>query len=518
VDLYFVSEREPFILIPFSEVDGSGQVLYTLKALGARKGNTGYRVPALAMNVDILSKIFLIPPKIQAFISSHEQIPKEPPIISRREKDFYPFQRHAVRYLIQDRFPGYYLSCSPGLGKTAIAIVAASLLGLEHILIICPKILRRHWLDELERWEGTSGYDAWGESPDPHEKWVISTYETVRGRTGAYRSQRWDLVIIDESTRSKNRGSKTFISLCKVRTASKRMWLLSGGPVTRFYDDLWAQFNLIWPQAFFSYWRFANRFCFVEETIWGKNIVGNQLIRPGVFDDFMLNVNMSDVLELPERTIETFSVVMDPEQQRISREIVTEFKASLRNEETINIPLRVAQMTRLLQVSSSLANLFEVDVSTKADTVLELLETVERPVLIWTFWRPGAGCLLRRLRKEGLNVELLIGGDEAPEYKLKRFKDGKLDVLILSLGVGKFGLTLIEAKTVIYVDVTFDFEALLQSSYRVYRIGLDHPVRIILLQSMNSIDSIVLANLRDKARGLASLTNEQLLDLLEDIS
>lgn len=518
MELYFVSKSEPYILVPFSEVDGNRTTEYTLKSLGARKGKTGFRVPALAMNVDVLATVLPIPYQIQEFISTQEKIPEEPRPISLKEMILYPFQRHAIRYLIRDHLPGYYLSCSPGLGKTAISIVAVSLLGLKHILVICPKILRGHWLDELEQWGGEFGYDAWGDSPDYSPGWTVSTYETVRTRIPEYTKIQWDLVIIDESTRSKNRSSKTFQSLQKLRQKSDRIWLLSGGPVTRFYDDLWTQFHLIWPQAFTSYWRFTNRFCFVEETIWGKNIVGNQTIRSGQFSDFMLNVNMADVLELPERTVETLPVVMHPEQRRISTEIVTEFKASLAQEKTINIPLRVAQMTRLLQVSSNLANLFEVDISAKADTILELLHVVDHPVLIWTFWRPGAGCLLRRLRKEGFRVELLLGGEEAPEYKLKLFKEKKLDVLILSLGVGKFGLTLVEAHTVIYLDVTFDFEALLQSSYRVYRIGLDHPVRIILLQSMNSIDSIVLDNLRDKARGLASLTNEELLVLLEDMS
>ena len=88
------------------------------------------------------------------------------------------------------------------------------------------------------------------------------------------------------------------------------MWLLSGNPVTRYADDLWSQLHLVWPKAFPSYWRFAKRYCVVEETPWGDKVVATRRTRDVMEEnsDLVVVTNQEEVLELPEARSNRFVV------------------------------------------------------------------------------------------------------------------------------------------------------------------------------------------------------------------
>jgi hypothetical protein len=89
-----------------------------------------------------------------------------------------------------------------------------------------------------------------------------------------------------------------------------------------------------------------------------------------------------------------------------------------------------------------------------------------------------------------------------------------MDVLVLSLGVGKFGHSMQKTRTTIYLDLTWAMDDYVQSLHRVRRIGLTHTPRVITLTNPGSIDEMVQENLAGKAIDVSHITNAQLASML----
>jgi SNF2 family DNA or RNA helicase len=77
----------------------------------------------------------------------------------------------------------------------------------------------------------------------------------------------------------------------------------------------------------------------------------------------------------------------------------------------------------------------------------------------------------------------------------------------------RFGLTLVEAKTILYFDMNFSAEHRLQSMDRNYRIGQDSEVRVIDLVHL-PIDELILETLQNNQK-LEHLSLGILLEKLE---
>jgi len=448
----------------------------------------------------------------------------------------YEFQKDAVDYLVSSRIPGSLLALSPGLGKTAVAIVAAEALGKQRILVIAPLSLLRTWRREIWEWSADGNRStvqiAHGESPskDPPVRWTVSNYHTVVGRLrDEYKKVKWDLVIIDESIMVKSRGAQRSQTLLKLRNQAKcQVWELSGSPVSKFVDDLYMQFQILYPKAFTSYWRFVDMYCLKGYTPWTNYLITGS--RTDIdfqeeFRDIMFVRNQKDVLpDLPEFIFHEIELELHQPQRKAYDDLVDDFSTTLSTGDKVQVSVIIAQLVRLQQIASNLMNVEKpnemgvyLDISIKADAIDQILETqmYELPMLIWVHWRRGAQALYNRLKKKDYNVGILLGGEgEKGAEKLEDFHEGKYDILILSMGVGKYGHTLTNTKTVIYYDKTWDMDAYVQSRRRVQRIGLEHRPVMVTLKCIDTVDEYVEANLAGKAPSVAQVSQDDLHDLM----
>lgn len=483
----------------------------------------------------------------------------------------YSYQQDAVRWLVENPYdhPGVLLALSPGLGKTIVSLTAAGVLDLNRVLIIAPLSLLSVWRWEAAKWFGRRSdsklpqtlHSVHGDKP-PESGWVVTNYNTVVSAkyNAEYAEEFWDLIILDESVKIKNRRTNTFQAIKNLRSNADRLWLLSGSPITRHPNDLWAQFNAIEPRGFRSYNNFIRRFCSVETNIYAKNpqtghaglkvtgTSGRNLRRD--FSDILFVRNQEQVLpDLPDMLFQDISVQMTHQQRRMYDQMVEQYISQLENGAEMGAASKLAQLIRLQQIASNLINLAGTDLagaqkwpdaSGKADMLEEMIEAeaVEYPLLVWTHWKPGAIALANRLEngdhtsedEDGEARGLKIGrisGDMDEEERTKTFRRFKgsgnateksdIDVLILSLAVGKFGLTLTNTKTVVYFDKTWAADDYVQSLHRVRRIGLTHVPRVISLRCPGSIDDMVEDNLAGKMPSIAHVSNSDLVKMLKGL-
>ncbi len=167
----------------------------------------------------------------------------------------FPYQLAGVSFL----FPRHaaILADEMGLGKTMQAITTIRLLlhsgEIRSVLLVCPKPLVSNWQREFQMWapeipvavvEGDQTRRRWQwRLPDVPIK--LANYELlVRDRQEITEgSQHFDLVVLDEAQRIKNRSST---SSQVVRSISRtRNWALTGTPVENTTDDLVGIFEFL---------------------------------------------------------------------------------------------------------------------------------------------------------------------------------------------------------------------------------------------------------------------------------
>lgn len=482
----------------------------------------------------------------------------------------YSFQKQAHDALVTRPYHGELLALSPGLGKTPTSIVAADTFvethgGSQRIVVVAPLTLLGNWYREIT---GTQIRDPiqWSidprievchgvpPSPDRSVRWTITNPESVMERVQDPNTNRWtasgnldeewdfewDIVILDESVLYKNRKSKRSSAIRTLARSAKRVWLLSGAPITRDNSDIWSQFNIMEPDYFTSFWRFAEEFCVVVRTPWSQGeIVGSRkdILLREEFPDLMFVRNQEDVLpDLPDYIFKDVELALHKKQQKAHDDIITDWIHELEEnrDKRVEVTAVISMLIRLQQVTSNLYNLETTgtpwpDYSSKADFVEELLDVgeVEWPVLIWTHHRPGAKALLDRLQKKtkkkdsalyGRRVELVYGGmkKKADEY-IEAYKHGDVDVLILGIGVGKYGHTLVNTHTVVTYDKTWDADAWFQMLHRVRRNGLQHRPVVINPRCRGTVDDFVELNLAGKLPDMARLTGADLAKILRSL-
>lgn len=440
-------------------------------------------------------------------------------------EEAYGFQAQAMRYLAFTPKPGALLALSPGLGKTMVALwTAKMILGLENVLIVAPLSLVPVWQDEAEKWLKMKLASTYG--LDAQAGWQVTNYNTVVGkRHRSYCQQEWDLVIIDESILIKNRDTVRFKKLSEVRRSARRWWELSGSPTSQHPDDLWTQLNLIDPFSFRSYWRFTNRYCWIEQGTWGTQNLGARQDRDVNKDcaDLLFVRNQEDVLpDLPEVIPMLVPVTLSPAQQKAYKEMNDSFLTELETDdgetETVRANIVLSQLIRLQQITSNLINVDGTDDSAKDEAIVEVLESGQGPLpaLIWTQWVPGAEALKRKLEKRlpELKIGLVHGGLKTNDGTFAAFKSGGLDILICSLAVGKFGHTMTHVRSVHYKDKSWFADDFVQSIHRVKRIGLKHRPLIFTYMCRGTVDQMVEDNLAGKLVGITKISRSNLANML----
>ncbi len=187
---------------------------------------------------------YLLQPPLQTMLAGQELImPFEP----------FPYQYEGIAWLFSQKTA--LLADEMGLGKTMQAITAIRLLlrggQVRRVLLVCPKPLIPNWQREFKAWaEELPVTVLEGDSTRRRMLWQMPTpvllvnYELlVRDWAEMLDDERpkFDLVVLDEAQRIKNRDS------CTSQTARsvprKRSWALTGTPIENRPEEMHTLFE-----------------------------------------------------------------------------------------------------------------------------------------------------------------------------------------------------------------------------------------------------------------------------------
>jgi SNF2 family DNA or RNA helicase len=459
----------------------------------------------------------------------------------------YDYQRSGVGFMVDH--PHSILADDMGLGKTVQALavireaesratpgtIAACVGPLAHLsdpvgrkLIICPNSVTGVWRREIDTWlgelaaESTVVIDAKDAAKrlkqlESGAEWVIVNWEKLQERVNLLphlEKVDWTAVIADEAHRAKNRKSQQTKALWKLRAPIQLA--LTGTPIMGAPDDLWALLKWLRPEQYTSYWRFWNQYVESYQGAFKPVVTGVRNADQLRFElaDKLVRRRKTKVLSLPEKVVETIPVQMKPKQQKLyneaEKELFLEVERAVEEDEALGdkvrdalvtndlkaltylLPNGAARVTRLRQILETPACLEGEDVSGKLDAAVEIIADAQpKQFVLFTWFKPTAEAAASRLRKRKIKAEPLTGDTKAGDRAdmVKRFQAGELEVLVCTIATGGVGLTLTAADTAIFVSRDWTPAINTQAEDRLWRIGQDNRVTILVLEAPDSVDT-----------------------------
>lgn len=456
----------------------------------------------------------------------------------------------------------YALFCEMGTGKSKILLDTIGILmtqgDINSAIIVAPKGVYKNWQKmELPKhlpdhilektdvitWSANQSvaqkkHLELGLKADGRYKILIINVEAFSSERGSTYALRFAtthkcLMAVDESTTIKNRSASRTKSIIKVGTYAKYRRIMTGSPVTKSPMDLFSQCSflnssLLGHSSFFT---FQNRYAKMIRRSVGSHsfnqVVGYQNLEElsSRLDKFSFRVLKKDCLDLPEKIYIKRVVEMTNEQavaygtmKRHAMSILSEGK------ETVSAKSVLTQILRLQQicsgsVTSDSGTVTEVP-SNKINELLDAIDEVDGKVIIWATFVYDVKRITEVLNDQfgDGSAASYFGDTEADERQriVDDFQnpDSKLRFFVGNPRTGGYGLTLTEAKTVIYYNNIFDLEVRLQSEDRAHRIGQRNNVTYIDLVTENTVEEKILKALRDKIDIATLVLKEEYKDWL----
>lgn len=461
---YFVNGWSSQPTIPDREVGG------TTRAAKARKRT---RIQPPHDVVKLSERLFyLLQPDLETLLAGCSlSFPHEP----------FPFQLDGMAFLMP-RFGGI-LADEMGLGKSMQAISSLRLLvhsgQARSVLVICPKGLVSNWARELSVWAPELVVGVIAGDPD-RRRWQwslqdvpvkVAHYEAViRDRSildeiGA----EFDLVILDEAQRIKNRASQTSKAVCSI--SRKRSWALTGTPVENRSEDLVGIFDFVAPGQVHDG---------MSPRVLGAAAKGHCLRRTKdkVLTDMPPRLDTDRCIELSSEQRETYRRAEEEGVLRLS-----EMGQEATIQHVFELVLRLKQICNFDTATRA---------SAKTDCLAAELEEVQasgRKAIVFSQWVQTLSRLRERLKRFGPREYHGGMSTAARDDAIESFRNkSQHSVLLLSYGAGAVGLNLQFSQYVFLFDRWWNPAIEDQAINRAHRIGAAGAVTVTKFLTVGTIE------------------------------
>jgi SNF2 family DNA or RNA helicase len=433
----------------------------------------------------------LQPPLENLFAGKQIKLPFQP----------FNYQLEGIAFLMPRH--AALLADEMGLGKTAQTIIALRLLlhsgVIRNALLVCPKQLVNNWSRELRSWAEDVPFEILGgDTQTRRAGWLVSNcplkvvnYELLTRDADILADERchFDLVVLDEAQRIKNKGSKTAEVVCSISRG--RSWALTGTPIENKPDDL------------------VNIFAFVDPERIPPDTPPRRL--PHYTSECILRRVKEEVMQdMPPKIIRDAVLDLTPAQRAAYELAETEGVVRLNTMgETITVQHVFELVMRLKQICN-------FDPATGQSAKLEQLsadmqEVAEsgRKAIVFSQWVEPLEFLARALEPYG---PMQFHGRIPPRQRqavLERFKsDADSHVLLMSYATGSVGLNLQFSNYVFLFDRWWNPAVEDQAINRAHRIGQKSQVIVTRFISQGTIEGRI-AEVLERKRQLFNELIEQ---------
>lgn len=442
---------------------------------------------------------------------------------------------------------------------------------VDALFVVGPPSCFGPWRDEYEEVIGEPPIQvtlAGGNIEDRHSKYFsdinsvrdlyLTSFQTLhrdweKVRTLFSRQGIRFYLVVDEAHYIKQIEGAWATAVLNVSKFAERRCILTGTPFPKSYSDAFNLFEFLWPESPPVSTKDKNRITFYmkrKEFDQASEILNSAVgplfyrvrkkdlgLAPQVFHDPIL-VRMNEYERIVYDTI--LDKIQITSQQDYSRDL------------NLALRLRRGRMMRLRQclsytkllttaledydedllendksLASIIHNYDKLETPGKVQTLIEIIEELKgrsEKIVIWANFVKTLELIQKTVTKLGLQAHLIYGAtplekseDESDnltrENIIKNFVDPDSDVDILVANPAACAESISLHKTcsnAVYYDLSYNCAQYLQSLDRIHRVGgsEDKPSFYYFLQYENSLDQDILENVRNKAKRMSQIIDQ----------
>ncbi|MFH1466595.1 MAG: SNF2-related protein [Pseudomonadota bacterium] len=439
-----------------------------------------------------------------------------PPVL--RGVDAQAYQLETVRRVLRQFRGRALLADEVGLGKTVEAIMVLreyQLRGMvRRALILVPPALVGQWEEELRSKAALDPRVA-GDLDDSGDFWrqdgvILASQGLARLARHAtvIQEQAWDLVIVDEAHRFKNRATLAWKLIDGLR--SRFLLALTATPVETDLEELYNLVTLLRPGQLATLAEFRRRHVDRKDPTAPRDPA---LLRERLAEIMVRNTRATCGLALPPRYVTTVTVPPAPGEQALYAAVLDLFRrfrkgqatrladtllieagssptavaATLRRAIAGDQPPELAEGLRQLERSAA-----AVTASAKTTALVDLLRAHREKALVFTRFRETLDHLEATARAAGIPTAVVHGGlgRAAKQEAFRRFREEAL--LLLATDVGSEGQNLQFCRLLVNYDLPWNPMLIEQRIGRLHRYGQTEPVHVYNLCAQGTVEERVL--------------------------
>lgn len=459
--------------------------------------------------------------------------------------DLMPWQLAAVRKLKPTRVGGLFMEMGTGKTRTAIEIVRQRARKIDRVVWFCPVSLKE--TVRLEIYKHTDCRDVYvfddrttAETVPRAARWIVVGLESLSSSdrvTFALHSIITDrmFVILDESSYIKGHKSIRTARATLLADKARYRFVLTGTPISQGVEDLFAQMKFLSPRilGYRSWYTFARNHLEYSERHPGLIVATHNTEQLAAkIAPYVYQVTKEECMSLPGKKYKTRYCSLTGEQRDAYEAAKNEILLMIDYDDfkpyTIFRLYSVLQQivsgfwNRRLCRDGELSPDDEYQFLTFREGRLEaLLDVVheipdDEKVIVWAKYRYDIARIVAALREEyGPDSVAVFTGDTpvpARQQEVEKFR-GPARFFVSTQSCGGHGLTLNEARHVVFYSNSFKYSERLQAEDRCHRMGQEHEVTYTDILS-SGIDEKIWEALSRKENVVASFRRE--VDAVKD--
>lgn len=449
----------------------------------------------------------------------------------------FEHQRKAVFQVLRQMRGRALLADEVGLGKTIEAgVILREYMArglIERVLILTPAALVNQWKDELASklqlsFTVNRERDQWQQQPH-----IIASLDTAKREEHAARIHAvpWDLVIVDEAHRLKNRSTLNWKFVNKIQKTY--LLLLTATPIQNDLQELYNLITLLQPGQLQTYSQFKRSFMINKRS--PKNVLK---LRQQLQRVMIRTTRQETGLKFPRRLATTVMVQLSSPERRAYNMLLEALRRAyqrLPKRERNILPMVVLLRELCSSPQAARGTLdyllthrqhrylsrrdlqairqqLEGLVGAKLKQLTAFLQNTREKVLVFTEFRPSQEGIAKMLSSCGLSVATYHGGlsASAKDEAISQFR--RSSQVLVSTEAGGEGRNLQFCRTVINFDLPWNPMRLEQRIGRVHRLGQTRDVHIVNMALTDTVEVHILYLLEQKIRMFEEVIGE--LDLI----
>lgn len=422
------------------------------------------------------------------------------------------FQRAAGDFIREIRRCALFIDM--GLGKTvSVLTVLRDLcddMEIGRVLIVGPpRVIKNTWPDEIKLWEHTRNFTFTVIDGTPKRRMERLTQATeihlishdlipwLDDLVGDIHD--YDVVVIDESSRFKNQGTKRWTAMRRLVQRARYVILLTGTPAPNGLHDLWSQIYLLDKGERLGHTITAFRERWFEQN-WGSQGYramehADEKIRSRI-EDICFTLRDSDYSDLPPRIDNFIKIKLDADLMRQYKKFQKDYILELEDGDKIKAVSAAALTNKLLQLSNGVV--YDKDRNEKffhklkIEALQEVIEEANgQPVFIAYNFKTDVKAI-----KEAFPHAVVLGNNP---QTIKDWNEGRIPILVAHPKSAGHGLNLQHGGSIaVWYGLTWSLEDYQQFNKRLHRPGQTRTTVIHHLICEGTIDEDVLESLQGK--------------------